>query len=160
MSPGQSRPTGLLRPFAQPSKIKLEASPEALCTALPAGVTQEDHHIKPYSITARVSDGDVINLGGRELEVLHIPGHTDDSIALIDVTAGLLWTGDTFYEGPIWLFFPETDLAAYETSLARLAALAPQLKALIGGDQFLSGCLDSLLAVRIGSLRQGGEQPG
>jgi glyoxylase-like metal-dependent hydrolase (beta-lactamase superfamily II) len=50
---------------------------------------------------------------------------------LIDVTAGLMWTGDTFYEGPIWLFFPETDLAAYETSLARLAALAPQLKALL-----------------------------
>ena len=112
-------------------QIKLEASAEALCTALPAGVTQEGHRIKPYSITARVSDGDVINLGSRQLEVLHIPGHTDDSIALIDVTARLMWTGDTFYEGPIWLFFPETDLAAYETSLARLAALAPQLKALL-----------------------------
>jgi glyoxylase-like metal-dependent hydrolase (beta-lactamase superfamily II) len=113
------------------AQIKLEASPEALCRALPAGVTQEGHHIKPYSITARVSDGDVIDLGNRQLEVLHIPGHTDDSIALIDAAAGLLWTGDTFYEGPIWLFFPETDLAAYETSLARLAALAPQLTVLL-----------------------------
>jgi len=111
-------------------QIKMEASAEALCKDLPAGVTKENHHIEPYSITAHVKDGDIIDLGNRNLEVLHIPGHTDDSVALLDSDAGLLWTGDSFYEGPIWLFFPETDLAAYETSLARLANLAPKLKAL------------------------------
>jgi glyoxylase-like metal-dependent hydrolase (beta-lactamase superfamily II) len=111
-------------------QVKMEASAEALCKSLPAGVTKENHHIEPYSITAQVRDGDIIDLGSRSLEVLHIPGHTDDSIALLDRDSGLLWTGDSFYEGPIWLFFPETDLAAYETSLARLVSLVPQLKAL------------------------------
>ncbi len=52
-------------------------------------------------------------------------------MALLDREAGLLWTGDSFYEGPIWLFFPETDLAAYEKSLARLVALVPRLRALL-----------------------------
>jgi len=91
-------------------QMKMEASAEALCRGLPAGVTQENHHIKPYSITAMVRDGDIIDLGGRKLEVLHIPGHTDDSVALLDSASGLLWTGDSFYEGPIWLFFPQNRI--------------------------------------------------
>ena len=111
-------------------QIKMEASAEALCRGLPAGVTKENHHIKAYSITARVQEGDIIDLGSRKLEILQVPGHTDDSVALLDRDSGLLWTGDSFYEGPIWLFFPETDLAAYKTSLARLVALVPQLRAL------------------------------
>ncbi|HIF23498.1 MAG TPA: hypothetical protein EYQ27_16710 [Gemmatimonadetes bacterium] len=35
--------------------------------------------------------------------------------------------GDSFYEGPIWLFAPETDLDQYEASVARMAALVPDL---------------------------------
>jgi glyoxylase-like metal-dependent hydrolase (beta-lactamase superfamily II) len=112
-------------------QIKTEASAAALCKGLPEGVTEKNHHINPYSITAKVVDGDVIELGSRNLEVFLIPGHTDDSLALLDRKSGLLWTGDSFYEGPIWLFFPETDLAAYEKSLARLVALVPQLTALL-----------------------------
>ncbi|MCH7898416.1 MAG: alpha/beta fold hydrolase [Proteobacteria bacterium] len=111
--------------------VKMEASAEALCVALPAGVTEANHHIEPYAITSKVHDGDMIDLGGRELEVILIPGHTDDSVALFDKDAGLLWTGDSFYAGPIWLFFPETDLAAYEQSIDRLAELLPDLKALL-----------------------------
>lgn len=111
-------------------QVKTEASAEALCKGLPAGVSAENHRINAYSITARVVDGDIIDLGGRKLEVLVIPGHTDDSVALLDHDSGLLWTGDSFYEGPIWLFFPETDLAAYEKSLARLVTLVPKLNAL------------------------------
>jgi len=107
-----------------------EASAMALCKKLPEGVTQENHHIEPFAITKQVKDGDIIDLGDRKIEILHIPGHTDDSIVLLDREAGFMWTGDSFYEGPIWLYFPETDLAAYKKSIARLAALAPQLKAL------------------------------
>jgi len=112
-------------------QIKTEVSAAALCKGLPDGVTEQNHRINAYSITARVIDGDVVDLGDRQLEVLLVPGHTDDSLALLERDSGLLWTGDSFYEGPIWLFFPETDLAAYEESLARLVALVPQLTALL-----------------------------
>jgi len=111
-------------------QVRTEVSADALCKGLPEGVTAETHSIKPYSITAAVKDGDIIDLGRRKLEVLMIPGHTDDSVALLDEESGLLWTGDSFYEGPIWLYAPETDLAAYEKSLARLVDLVPQLTAL------------------------------
>ncbi len=110
--------------------VAMEVSAEALCKGLPNGVTQENHQIRPFGITGQVREGDVIDIGNRKLEILQIPGHTNDSIALLDREAGFLWTGDSFYEGPIWLYFPETDLAAYKQSIARLAALAPRLKAL------------------------------
>ena len=107
----------------------MEVSPEALCKELPSGVTAEDHQTRPYFISETIADGDVLDIGGRKLEVLTVPGHTDDSIALLDRSDGFLWSGDSFYEGPIWLFFPETDLAAYQESVARIASLVPQLDA-------------------------------
>ncbi len=110
--------------------VTMQVSPEALCKGLPDGVTQENHRIRPFTITKKVTEGDVIDIGIRQLEILHVTGHTDDAIALLDREAGFLWTGDNFYEGPIWLYFPETDLAAYKQSIARLAALVPGLKAL------------------------------
>lgn len=110
-------------------ELALEVSAEALCKGLPIGVTQKDHRIKPFSISQTIEDADVLDIGGRKLEVLRVPGHTDDAIALLDRDAGFLWSGDSFYEGPIWLFFPETDLVAYQQSIAKLASLAPDLKA-------------------------------
>ncbi len=111
------------------AQVTLEASPEALCNGLPKGVTHENHQIKPFAISKIVKDGDIIDLGGQKLEVLEIPGHTDDAIALLDRNSGFLWSGDSFYEGPIWMFFPETDLVAYQKSITRLAELVPELKA-------------------------------
>ena len=110
-------------------ELKMEVSPEALCKNLPVGVTQENHQTRPFSIKQKIADGDVLDIGGRNLEVLRVPGHTDDAIALLDRDAGFLWSGDSFYEGPIWLFFPETDLVAYQSSVAKLASLVPDLKA-------------------------------
>jgi glyoxylase-like metal-dependent hydrolase (beta-lactamase superfamily II) len=110
--------------------VSPEVSAEALCKELPQGVTDKNHRIKSYLITEKVQDGDIIDLGIRRLEVLLITGHTDDSIALLDRDAGFLWTGDSLYEGPIWLWAPETDLAAYKASITRLSKLVPQLTSL------------------------------
>lgn len=111
-------------------EVQDEVAADALCRALPEGVVAEAYRIRPFKISALLKDGDVLDLGGRRLEVLSVPGHTPDSIALLDREAGLLWTGDTFYEGPIWLFVAETDLGAYRRSVARLAKLVPTLKLL------------------------------
>lgn len=112
-------------------EIRTEVSPEALCRDAPAGVSPDNHRGRSYRITDLVEDGHIIDLGDRKLEILHIPGHTDDAIALLDRDRGLLWTGDSFYKGPIWLYAPETDLALYRQSLARIAALVPELTALL-----------------------------
>jgi glyoxylase-like metal-dependent hydrolase (beta-lactamase superfamily II) len=105
--------------------------PERLCGALPPGVDAKSYSIRPWKSTHTLRDGERIDLGGRELEVIFTPGHTPDSLSLLDRRNGLLFTGDTFYPGPIYLFTPETDFAAYAHSVNRLAALVPRLKLLL-----------------------------
>jgi glyoxylase-like metal-dependent hydrolase (beta-lactamase superfamily II) len=109
-----------------------EIAPDQLCGDLPKGFNPKTYATKPWRISHFIHDGFKVNLGGRTLEVLSTPGHTPDSIALLDRANGLLFTGDTYYPAPIWLFRPETDLDAYVNSVKRLAALAPELKLVLG----------------------------
>jgi glyoxylase-like metal-dependent hydrolase (beta-lactamase superfamily II) len=106
-------------------------APERLCGALPRDVNPATFTIRPWKSTHLLHDGERIDPGGRILEVLFTPGHTPDSLSLLDRGNGLLFTGDTFYRGPIYLFVPETDFAAYTRSGKRLAALEPQVKLLL-----------------------------
>jgi glyoxylase-like metal-dependent hydrolase (beta-lactamase superfamily II) len=109
-----------------------EVTPDQICGTIPAGFDPKTYVTRPWKITAVILDGDRLDLGGRKLEVLATPGHTPDAISLIDRANGLLFPGDTYYPAPIWLFRPETDLAAYAASIRRLAALAPQVKLVLG----------------------------
>jgi len=109
-----------------------EITPDQICGALPKGFDGKTYATRPWKIIAYTHDGDRFDLGGRTLEVIATPGHTPDAISLVDRVHGLLFTGDTYYPAPIWLFRPETDLDAYAASIRRLAALAPQLKVVLG----------------------------
>ena len=111
--------------------IAIEVSQEALCKPLPNGVSEQNHIGKPFKINHFIEHGYIFDLGERQLEVIHIPGHTPDAIALIDRDAGLLWTGDSYYAGPIWLYAPETNLNHYSESLQILVSEIPNLKALL-----------------------------
>ena len=153
-------------------RVRGEVAPEALCGPLPDGVTQANYITRPWTVTEVVADGHTIDLGGRVLEILHIPGHTPDAVALLDADAGYLWTGDSFYEGPIWLFgaggwaarnrsTPETDLDAYAASIARLANLVPDLTRLlpahntpVADPSRLIELQDAFSAVRDGTLER------
>jgi len=106
-------------------------APARICGALPPGVKPDAYAIRPWRATQTLHDGEKFELGGRTLEVIFTPGHTPDSLMLLDRANGLLFTGDTFYPGPIYLFTPETNFAAYAHSVARLAPLASRLKLLL-----------------------------
>jgi glyoxylase-like metal-dependent hydrolase (beta-lactamase superfamily II) len=107
--------------------VRGEVSEEALCRPLPEGFTEDEHVIHPYAVSQWVKDGHRFDIGGRVLEVLHIPGHSPDGIALFEPASGFLWSGDTYYPGEIWLFDPATDYADYQRSMARLATLADKV---------------------------------
>ncbi|MCI0350050.1 MAG: MBL fold metallo-hydrolase [Acidobacteriales bacterium] len=110
--------------------------PERLCGSWPKKFEPASYSIPAFRVASVVKDGDVIDLGGRKLEVLHIPGHTPDSLALLDRKNKLLFTGDTFYAGTIFLYVPESDVPAYKSSIQRLATLVPQLDLLLPGHNF------------------------
>jgi len=126
--------TDFTRKNAQGSRedAQAEVTPDQICGALPKGFDAKTYATRPWKITNYTHDGDRIDLGGRTLEVIATPGHTPDAISLIDRANRLLFTGDTYYPAPIWLFRPETDLDAYAASIRRLAALAPQVKLVLG----------------------------
>jgi glyoxylase-like metal-dependent hydrolase (beta-lactamase superfamily II) len=109
-----------------------EIKPGEICGELPQGFDRDAYATRPWKITGWLHDGERIDLGERTIEVIATPGHTPDSISLFDAANGLLFTGDTFYPGTLWLYRPETDLTAYGKSVHRLAALAPRLKMVLG----------------------------
>jgi glyoxylase-like metal-dependent hydrolase (beta-lactamase superfamily II) len=125
--------TDFTRTNAHGSKedAQAELASDELCGALPAGFDAKSYATKPFHITHWLHDGDKIELGGRTLKVIGTPGHTPDAIALLDEKNGLLFTGDSFYLGPIYLYRPETDLDAYVASMQKLAAIAPHLQILL-----------------------------
>jgi hydroxyacylglutathione hydrolase len=50
-----------------------------------------------------LKDGEIIDLGGRKLKVIEVPGHTPGSIVFLDVSNKILFSGDHI-NCPIWLF--------------------------------------------------------
>ena len=60
--------------------------------------------------------GDAIDLGGRLIDVLPIPGHDAASTAFYDRRTGLLLTGDTVYPGRLYI----TDFPAFVASIGKL----------------------------------------
>ena len=154
--------TDFTRKNAKGSKedAQAEVAPSEICGDLPKGFNAKTYATKPWKISRFIQDGFRINLGGRTVEVIATPGHTPDSISLLDRANGLLFTGDTYYPAAIWLFRPETDFAAYKKSIARLAELAPQVKLVLGAHnvpvakpEVLAKLVTAFDAVRAGQVK-------
>ena len=126
--------TEFTRTNAKGSRVDAQAeiAGDQICGELPKGFDAKSYATKPWHISRFLHGGDKIELGNRTLEIIATPGHTPDAICLLDRANGLLFTGDTYYPAPIWLFRPETDLDAYVASVKRIAALGPQLKLVLG----------------------------
>ena len=132
-----------------------EIAPEELCGNLPRNFSAKIYSTRPFHITHWLHDGDKIDLDGRVLQVIATPGHTPDSLMLLDETNGLLFTGDMYYPGPIFLYRPETNLDAYTASMAKVAVLSPRLKLLlpahnvpVAGPSDLMRVLEAMQRVR------------
>lgn len=57
--------------------------------------------------------GTRIDLGGRSLQLLYTPGHTTDSISLLDADNGILFSGDYLYPGDLYGFLPNSSMGDY-----------------------------------------------
>jgi glyoxylase-like metal-dependent hydrolase (beta-lactamase superfamily II) len=144
-----------------------EITPDQICGTLPKGFDAKAYATRPWKIAAKIHNGNDFDLGGRILDVIATPGHTPDAIALLDRANGLLFTGDTYYPAPIWLYRPETDLNAYAASIRRLAALAPQIKLVLGAHNIpvapptiLPRLVAVFDAVRAGKVSATPDSPG
>jgi glyoxylase-like metal-dependent hydrolase (beta-lactamase superfamily II) len=101
-----------------------------------------------------LADGDVLEVGARDLEVIATPGHSPGSLCFLLQPDGILFTGDTLFAGGMHADMQQSDVAAYRASVARLRALGEQVNALAPAHgptpirPALLGALDEALAAR------------
>jgi glyoxylase-like metal-dependent hydrolase (beta-lactamase superfamily II) len=72
--------------------------------------------------------GDAVDLGGRELKVLHVPGHSPESMALLDRERGQLFLGDYLYNYELYV----DDLDQYLDSSEALLSATEGSETLLG----------------------------
>jgi glyoxylase-like metal-dependent hydrolase (beta-lactamase superfamily II) len=84
-------------------------------------VLRTDFGVAGHDDVRSVEDGDVIDLGGRSVTVLHLPGHTAGHSGFLVEPDGFLFLGDIDLTsfGPYYGDLG-SDLDAFEASLARL----------------------------------------
>jgi len=92
-----------------------------------------DGKLNPRKVDKKLKDGDIIKLGnGFEFQVIHTPGHTDDSICLFDKKRKIAFTGDLiFADGLGSAKFINSDAELLKKSLEKISKL--------GVEQYLPG---------------------
>lgn len=99
---------------AEAEALRCGDNHEALCTPELGWVQPEHFEQEPYpgfmveQYTLRAAEpthilreGDVLDLGDRAFEVMHLPGHSHGCIALYDPLAKELFSGDVIYDGEL-----------------------------------------------------------
>ena len=80
-----------------------------------------------------LEDGQVIDLGGVELEVIHLPGHTAGEIVLLDRKDRILFSGDGILQH-LWLQLDESlPVKAQIQSMEKLLPLRDQFDTILHG---------------------------
>jgi len=97
---------------------------ERMIRPLPEDFDPASYQIVPTVPSRLLEEGDVLDLGGRRLQVMHTPGHSPDCICLFDEENGLLFGGDTINTGPIYAQLEDSNLDDFARSTARLATIA------------------------------------
>jgi glyoxylase-like metal-dependent hydrolase (beta-lactamase superfamily II) len=95
-----------------------------MLTAVPiSGYRVADYRLRGFEPTRLLQEGDVVDLGDRAFEVLHLPGHSPGSIGLYEHATQTLFSGDAIYDGPLLDNLLDSDIAAYRRTMERLLLL-------------------------------------
>lgn len=92
-------------------------------------VHEEDLKLPPYYTNGTLyythcyADGDILNMAGLEIEVMHTPGHTPGSVCLI--VEDTIFTGDTLFKGSCGRTDIGGDWETLQASLQRFKTLFP-----------------------------------
>ncbi|MEL7086401.1 MAG: MBL fold metallo-hydrolase [Cyanobacteria bacterium J06597_1] len=110
---------------------------EALCTPEQGWVLPEHFEVEPHpgftvteyrlreaEPTQILQEGDVLDLGNRAFEVMHLPGHSHGCIALFDPQSRELFSGDVIYDGELLDELHCSDIPTYIATYERLQKLA------------------------------------
>lgn len=96
----------------------------SILEAIPhADFAMDAHEPVSAAATRVLHEGDVIDLGDRAFEVLHLPGHSPGSIGLYEAASRTLFSGDAVYDGTLLDDLPDSNLDDYRETMLRLREL-------------------------------------
>ena len=84
------------------------------------GFTASEYVVKACPQANKLNHGDVIDLGDKAFEVIHLPGHSSGSIGLFDRKTGQFFSGDVVYDGELLDQLPDSVIDDYISSMERL----------------------------------------
>lgn len=90
---------------------------------LPGGYDINEYEFFQGNPTRILRDNDLIDIGGRVIEVHHTPGHSPGHMCFWEKERGYVFTGDLIYKDTLFAYFPSTDPEAYLNSIERISAL-------------------------------------
>lgn len=96
---------------------------EEMLDALPNGWNTKGYRTLPAPAKGLLKASDIIDLGNRHFEVIHMLGHSSGGIALREQDTGILLSGYVVYDGSVMMGGYKEDSSQYETSLRYLEAL-------------------------------------
>jgi glyoxylase-like metal-dependent hydrolase (beta-lactamase superfamily II) len=118
----------LVEPGFDPHDYTLPAMGDKGFGPIISALPSPDYDLATWTLTAAtvtrtLEEGDVIDLGNRHFEVLHLPGHSPGSIGLWETATQTLFSGDAIYDGELIDNFPHSSLDDYVRTMQRLRAL-------------------------------------
>ncbi|MCL1828442.1 MAG: MBL fold metallo-hydrolase [Oscillospiraceae bacterium] len=107
-------------------------------------------------------EGDIIDLGGRRLEVIHVPGHTPGSIVLLDAENRILFGGDSVQDDIIFMGNAGRNIPAYIESMKKLTKFKSRFDKVYGAhgttvldNSILDDVLNDAIKLRSGEIKGG-----
>lgn len=89
----------------------------------------EDFDINNYTLFQGqpqflLHDNEIIDLGGRKVQVIHTPGHSPGHCCFYELDKGYLYSGDLIYKGCLDIYYPTTDINDFENSIKKVKQLS------------------------------------
>ena len=99
----------------------------------PQGFDGSAFAVPPLKVNRWLAEGDTLNLGGADLEVIHTPGEAPDHICLLDRADRVLFCGDILLHGPVWTHLEGGSLTDLVASYRKLMIFFDEFDHLMPG---------------------------
>lgn len=128
-------------------EILPEITPEQFYFPYPEAYDHDTFSISGFNYEF-VEENEEIDLGGRVLKVIYTPGHSRDSIMLWNKKNRLLFTGDTYYPGRLFLLNSDSQLDEYIKTMDKIIPYVKQVDRLIPSHNYPQDAPAILYTVR------------
>jgi len=100
---------------------------------LPLDFNINDYELFKSNNIEIVEDGEIIELGGRDLQILHTPGHSPGHIAVYDIKKKYIFTGDLIYKGRLYCNYESTEPIGFYNSIKKIHGMKREVTKIFGG---------------------------